>query len=106
MENSTEIIYEKVDTTTKVPYHSLEQMRKENNTDYKRIVWTEEDSRGEFNKQNPNKTFGKKIKIQIPEGVKELEKNCFHYCRGLSEIIIPETVDVIDKNCFKELYGL
>ena len=80
---------------------------KENEIEFKRLVWTKDDTKEEFDKQKPNDSeyydYDWEFKLTIPEGVKELDVGCFdNYSNDLKELIIPKTVKIIPKDCIKE----
>ena len=93
-------------------WYENEKIKEENKgkkIEFKRLVWTQEDSLQEKKKQNPNDVWDVKIEINIPEGVKEIDENCFDdddIKFSLIQITIPTTVTSIPKNCLKYCYYL
>ena len=101
-----------VDLNRKVSYYEYEEMKekvinKGKEIEFKRIVWTKYDTDIEYKKQNPkNKRFFK-LNITIPEGVKEIEENCFDDCLwNVNELTIPSTVKIIPRYLLMKLCHL
>ena len=85
----------------KVAYYQLknnERKSKEKRIEFKRIIWTKEDSALQY--------ITMKTPMNIPEGVKELDQNCFYGCFELQQINIPDSVQVIPKNSLINLPNL
>ncbi|MBQ4122167.1 leucine-rich repeat domain-containing protein, partial [bacterium] len=79
-----------------------ENMGDEKKIEFKRLSWTQKDSLQEKKKQNPEDVWGIKIEINIPEGVKEIDEDCFYGCNKLKQLTIPTTVTLIPKKCLQD----
>ena len=59
----------------------MEEVKQENEgkeIEFKTVVWTEEDTKKEYEKQNPYKKWNFDFKINIPEGVNAIDEDCFN----------------------------
>ena len=102
-----------IDWFTKIPYYQLKEVKekfKEMKIEFMRIVWTEEDNKIEIDKHSDRSHWSIIEDINIPEGVKEIEKESFDlfysYYYSIKSISIPRSVKVIPKNIFEKLLNL
>ena len=89
----------------KLSYHQFKELKENKENEYKRIIWTLDDTKKEYEKQNPNDDWNFDFKLSIPEGVNEIDEDCFDDSK-LHELIIPTTVKIIPKKCIENCWRL
>ena len=92
----------------KYSYYESEEIKRQNKgkvIEFKRLIWTKNDTNIEYNKQKPNDIWFFDFRLTIPEGVKEIEEdilNNSNYYNRLKELIIPTTIKSIPKKCVEK----
>ena len=92
----------------KLGYSDFIDMKKDNSNnqiEFKRIVWTEKETKKEFKKQNQISHWYsvQKFDLIIPERVNELDDNIMKiYNYSLKELSIPSSIKYIPKKCFQK----
>ena len=88
----------------KISFYDSEQVKRINKgkeIEFKKIVWTEDDTEIEYYKQKSKNDW--EFKLTIPQEVNEIEENYFDdYSDNLNQLIIPTTVKTIPKNCIEK----
>ncbi len=46
------------------------------------------------------------VSVVIPDGVKEIDENCFKNCFNLEKVVLPSSVETFHKDCFIDCYYL
>ena len=83
-------------------FEYIKEINSDKVIEFKHVVFTEKDVEEEKRKQNPHYDSDFKYKIEIPNGVKEIDENAFGRIWDLREIHIPETVKIIPMKCFEK----
>ena len=88
---------------TNYKYKEKKQKYKEKKIEYKRVLWTKEDHKNEYRKQNAYDNSKTNVNITIHESVKEIDENCFKDFHELQQLTIQITVEISPKKCLEKL---
>ena len=84
----------------RINYYKARTLSKDKEIEFKQMIYTKNDRDIDFKKGKRIDKKSRFYSITIPEGVKELEENCFYYCQRLGNIEIPKSLSSFGKDCF------